>query len=131
MRNHVCRHARTLALHGRRRRPRAKLAAKEALAALLPLGRPPAPVACRAEGPVITSPLECCSIEVMLRSAEKIAGFRAFLPGGTTVCIARFDGTPAEKIAATTAIHDDPRCPGPTAPRAHELQEKTCSLPCS
>jgi len=41
------------------------------------------------------------SIEVMPRTAEKIADFRALLPAGTRVYIAHIEGTPIEDMAAT------------------------------
>lgn len=41
------------------------------------------------------------SIEVMPRTAEKIADFRALLPAGTRVYIAHIEGTPIEAMAAT------------------------------
>jgi methylenetetrahydrofolate reductase (NADPH) len=41
------------------------------------------------------------SIEVMPRTAEKIADFRELLPAGTRVYIAHIEGTPIEDMAAT------------------------------
>lgn len=41
------------------------------------------------------------SIEVMPRTAEKVADFRAILPSGTRVYIAHIDGTPIEDMVAT------------------------------
>ncbi len=41
------------------------------------------------------------SIEVMPRTAEKVASFRAILPKGTRVFIAHIDGTPIEDMVAT------------------------------
>ncbi len=41
------------------------------------------------------------SIEVMPRTAEKIADFRELLPAGTRVYIAHIDGTPIEDMVAT------------------------------
>ena len=41
------------------------------------------------------------SIEVMPRTAEKVANFRAILPTGTRVYIAHIDGTPIEDMVAT------------------------------
>lgn len=41
------------------------------------------------------------SIEVMPRTAEKIADFRALLPAGTRVYIAHIEGTPIEEMVAT------------------------------
>lgn len=43
------------------------------------------------------------SIEVMPRTAEKVADFRAILPRGTRVYIAHIDGTPIEDMVATAA----------------------------
>lgn len=45
--------------------------------------------------------LEGYSIEVMPRTAEKIADFRALLPLGTRVYIAHIDGTPIDEMVAT------------------------------
>ncbi len=41
------------------------------------------------------------SIEVMPRTAEKIADFRAILPKGTRVYVAQIEGTPIEDMVAT------------------------------
>ncbi len=41
------------------------------------------------------------SIEVMPRTAEKVASFRAILPRGTRVYIAHIEGTPIEDMVAT------------------------------
>jgi methylenetetrahydrofolate reductase (NADPH) len=41
------------------------------------------------------------SIEVMPRTAEKVADFRAILPAGTRVYIAHIEGTPIEDMVAT------------------------------
>jgi len=43
------------------------------------------------------------SIEVMPRTAAKIADFRALLPAGTRVYIAHIDGTPIDEMVATAA----------------------------
>ncbi|SIO22116.1 methylenetetrahydrofolate reductase (NADPH) [Rhodovulum sp. ES.010] len=43
------------------------------------------------------------SMEVMPRTAEKIADFRELLPQGTRVYIAHLDGTPIEDMVATAA----------------------------
>ncbi|MBP2547964.1 methylenetetrahydrofolate reductase (NADPH) [Neorhizobium galegae] len=45
--------------------------------------------------------LDHWSIEVMPRTAAKIADFRALLPHGTRIYIAHIDGTPAEDMVAT------------------------------
>ncbi|MEO9683760.1 MAG: methylenetetrahydrofolate reductase [Tateyamaria sp.] len=41
------------------------------------------------------------SIEIMPRTAEKVADFRAILPAGTRVYIAHIEGTPIEDMVAT------------------------------
>jgi methylenetetrahydrofolate reductase (NADPH) len=45
--------------------------------------------------------LQGFSIEVMPRTAEKVADFRALLPRGTRVYIAHIEGTPIEDMVAT------------------------------
>jgi methylenetetrahydrofolate reductase (NADPH) len=45
--------------------------------------------------------LQGYSIEVMPRTAEKVADFRAILPAGTRVYIAHIEGTPIEEMVAT------------------------------
>ena len=47
--------------------------------------------------------LEGYSIEVMPRTAAKVADFRALLPAGTRVYIAHIDGTPIDEMVATAA----------------------------
>ena len=47
--------------------------------------------------------LRGASIEVMPRTAEKVADFSAILPKGTRVYIAHIDGTPIEDMVATAA----------------------------
>lgn len=47
--------------------------------------------------------LDGASIEVMPRTAAKIADFRAVLPAGTQVFVAHIDGTPAAEMQATVA----------------------------
>ena len=47
--------------------------------------------------------LEGYSIEVMPRTAEKIADFRALLPKGTRVYVAHIEGTPIDDMVATAA----------------------------
>lgn len=47
--------------------------------------------------------LDGFSIEVMPRTAEKIADFRAILPAGTQVFIAHIEGTPFDDMLATAA----------------------------
>ncbi|NBO20459.1 MAG: methylenetetrahydrofolate reductase [Rhodobacteraceae bacterium] len=52
--------------------------------------------------------LQGFSIEVMPRTAEKVADFRAILPAGTRVYIAHLDGTPIEDMVATARrLHAD------------------------
>ncbi len=45
--------------------------------------------------------LDCCSIEVMPRTAAKIDDFRALLPAGTRIYIAHIAGTPIDEMVAT------------------------------
>jgi len=52
-------------------------------------------------GTDLTPFLDGYSIEVMPRTAEKIADFRAILPAGTRVYIAHIEGTPIEEMVAT------------------------------
>ena len=47
--------------------------------------------------------LQGFSIEVMPRTAEKVADFRTLLPAGTRVYIAHIDGTPIDEMVATAA----------------------------
>lgn len=49
----------------------------------------------------VESLLKDYSIEVMPRTAEKVADFTALLPAGTRVYIAHIDGTPIEDMVAT------------------------------
>ncbi|MEP4248852.1 methylenetetrahydrofolate reductase [Tateyamaria sp.] len=51
--------------------------------------------------PEVESFLTGFSIEVMPRTAEKVADFRAILPAGTRVYIAHIEGTPIEDMVAT------------------------------
>ncbi|MCA0960928.1 methylenetetrahydrofolate reductase [Salipiger bermudensis] len=51
--------------------------------------------------PALGSFLSGYSIEVMPRTAAKVADFRALLPEGTRVYIAHIDGTPIEDMVAT------------------------------
>jgi methylenetetrahydrofolate reductase (NADPH) len=56
----------------------------------------------KAEDPAdLAAFLQGFSIEVMPRTAEKIADFRALLPAGTRVYIAHIDGTPIDDMVAT------------------------------
>lgn len=57
------------------------------------------------------------SLEVMPRTAEKIADFRALLPLGTRVYIAHIDGTPiAEMVATAARLHAEGMAPMPHFP---------------
>ncbi|MBT9383258.1 methylenetetrahydrofolate reductase [Pseudooceanicola sp. CBS1P-1] len=56
-----------------------------------------------AAGRPIDALLSGYSIEVMPRTAAKIADFRSLLPGGTRVYIAHIDGTPIDDMVATAA----------------------------
>jgi len=58
---------------------------------VIPLNAPPAP----------TGFLHGFSIEVMPRTAAKVADFKAILPAGTRVYIAHIAGTPIEEMLAT------------------------------
>ncbi len=72
----------------------------EALMAIFTFGRKDTPAA----GASDLSPfLQGFSIEVMPRTAEKVADFRDLLPGGTRVYIAHIDGTPIDEMVATAA----------------------------
>ncbi len=62
----------------------------------------------RAEAPAPHAPelealLQGYSIEVMPRTAAKVADFRALLPARTRVYIAHIDGTPIDEMVATAA----------------------------
>ncbi len=64
-----------------------------------------APVAISAP---VESFLQGYSIEVMPRTAEKVADFKALLPAGTRVYIAHIEGTPIEDMVRTAArLHND------------------------
>ena len=69
--------------------------------ALFPFGRKAAPAATGSA--VLNDFLTGFSIEVMPRTAEKIADFRTLLPAGTRVYIAHIEGTPIEDMVATAA----------------------------
>lgn len=47
--------------------------------------------------------LDGASVEVMPRTAAKVASFRPLLPAGTQVFVAHIDGTPAAEMQATVA----------------------------
>ena len=53
--------------------------------------------------PEMEALLKGYSIEVMPRTAEKVADFRALLPAGTRVYVAHIEGTPIEDMVATAA----------------------------
>ena len=53
--------------------------------------------------PPLAAFLQGCSIEVMPRTAAKIADFRALLPAGTRVYVAHIEGTPLPDMVATAA----------------------------
>jgi methylenetetrahydrofolate reductase (NADPH) len=56
-----------------------------------------------APDPALDAFLSDFSIEVMPRTAEKVADFRAILPAGTRVYIAHIAGTPIDDMVATAA----------------------------
>ncbi len=59
-------------------------------------------------GPAIADFLHDYSIEVMPRTAEKVADFKSLLPAGTRVYIAHIDGTPiADMVATARRLADD------------------------
>ncbi|HVL21078.1 MAG TPA: methylenetetrahydrofolate reductase, partial [Amaricoccus sp.] len=60
--------------------------------------RKPAPAARPA---AVAAFVEDFSIEVMPKTAAKIADFRGILPEGTRICLAHIDGTPMEEMLAT------------------------------
>ncbi len=51
--------------------------------------------------PALSQFIDGFSIEIMPRTAEKIADFRAILPKGTRVYVAQIEGTPIEDMVAT------------------------------
>jgi len=63
--------------------------------------RAPGPAGTPAEPGALAALLENYSIEVMPRTAERIADFRPLLPAGTRVYIAHIDGTPIDDMVAT------------------------------
>ncbi len=72
--------------------------------ALLNFRRPAAPATdLPAARPDVVALMQGFSMEVMPRTAEKIADFRALLPEGTRVYIAHIDGTPIADMVATAA----------------------------
>lgn len=71
----------------------------------------------RAVNPAVESFLDGYSIEVMPRTAEKVADFRELLPAGTRVYVAHIEGTPIEDMVATAArLRDEGYRPMPHFP---------------
>lgn len=70
------------------------------MASILPFGRKKPKNAPAPHG-TLSAFLNNFSIEVMPRTAEKIADFRAILPKGTRVYVAHIDGTPIDDMVAT------------------------------
>lgn len=68
--------------------------------AIFNFGRREAPATGSAE---LAAFLRGFSIEVMPRTAEKVADFRALLPAGTRVYVAHLEGTPIAEMVATAA----------------------------
>lgn len=64
--------------------------------------RRPTPIAAPQDAQV-EALMQGFTIEVMPRTAEKVADFRALLPAGTRVYIAHIDGTPIADMVATAA----------------------------
>ncbi|MFT3972584.1 MAG: methylenetetrahydrofolate reductase [Amaricoccus sp.] len=91
--------------------------------------RKPAPAA-RSD---VSGFLEDFSIEVMPRTAAKIADFRALLPAGTRVYLAHIDGTPFdEMLAAARRLTDEgfavmPHMPARGIASAAELEARTAA----
>ncbi|MFN4102149.1 MAG: methylenetetrahydrofolate reductase, partial [Pararhodobacter sp.] len=82
--------------------------------ALFPFGRKPAPASGSA---ALSGFLDGFSIEVMPRTAEKIADFRDLLPAGTRVYIAHIEGTPiTDMVATATRLRDEGFEPMPHFP---------------
>jgi methylenetetrahydrofolate reductase (NADPH) len=74
------------------------------MASILSFGRKaPAPAATPVGQADLAGLLAGFSIEVMPKTAEKIADFRDLLPAGTRVYVAHIDGTPFEDMLATAA----------------------------
>ena len=70
------------------------------MASILPFGRKKPKNAPAPHG-TMSAFLNNFSIEVMPRTAEKIADFRTILPEGTRVYVAHIDGTPIDDMVAT------------------------------
>jgi len=81
------------------------------------------------QGGTFAGVLEGYSIEVMPKTAAKVADFGAILPKGTRVYIAHLDGTPIEEMVATAArLRADgfapmPHFPARSIPDAATLSE--------
>lgn len=71
--------------------------------ALLNFRRTPSPQGTAPASAEVQALLEGYSIEVMPRTAEKVADFRDLLPAGTRVYIAHIEGTPIAEMVATAA----------------------------
>ncbi|NYS24538.1 methylenetetrahydrofolate reductase [Rhodobacteraceae bacterium 2376] len=71
--------------------------------ALLNFRRAETPRVAGAANPQVEAFLDGYSIEVMPRTAEKVADFRDLLPANTRVYIAHIEGTPIEDMVATAA----------------------------
>jgi methylenetetrahydrofolate reductase (NADPH) len=76
--------------------------------ALFNFRKRPDVAAAPADGRELPAFMRVFSIEVMPRTAEKVADFRAILPAGTRVYIAHIDGTPITDMVATAKrLHAD------------------------
>ncbi|WP_112323850.1 methylenetetrahydrofolate reductase [Oceanibium sediminis] len=74
------------------------------MARILPFSRKTPPAAqSSAPRADLSAFLQGFSIEVMPRTALKVADFRAILPQGTRVYVAQLDGTPIDEMVATAA----------------------------
>ncbi len=71
--------------------------------ALLNFRRTPSPQVGAPASAEVAALLQGYSIEVMPRTAEKVADFRDLLPAGTRVYIAHIEGTPIADMVATAA----------------------------
>src|SRR6056297_2286951 len=73
----------------------------EAAMALLNFKKREKSAEARTVNPELEAFLQCYSIEVMPRTAEKVEDFRELLPAGTRVYIAHIEGTPIADMVAT------------------------------
>ncbi len=71
------------------------------MASILPFGRKAKQTDTLTGSSDVAGFIENFSIEVMPRTAEKVASFKDILPNGTRVYIAHIDGTPIEDMLAT------------------------------